>query len=238
MLEFHELDNISRAQRSKASIAHAFEVTLGCPVDVKMQFVSKIEGEMKRKSFSRDLSATLCSNSTLNNRSSCPAVNGGMEGKQNNDGDVGRSSQLGTHCRKHRSHELYREREGPSMSRNLSGTIEIVELGKSNGVAKHNSDEKLENAWVEGASRSNVLMGSSSERGQGRAHHNSRMMESIGRNHPGSLGFAIQEVEDGIMEDASDMQGQPCRHQRPTNFVCGGAIADHGIATQLEEENL
>ena len=238
MLEFHELDNISRAQRSKASIAHAFEVTLGCPVDVKMQFVSNIEGEMKRKSFSRDLSATLCSNSTLNNLSSCPAVNGDMDGKHNNDDDdFGRSSQLGTHSRKHRSHELYRDREGPSMSRNLSGTIEIVELGKSNGMAKHNSDEKLENAWVEGASRSNVLIGSSSERGQGKAHHNSRMTNSTGRNHPGSLGFAIQEVEDG-MEDVSDVQGQPCRHQRPTNLVCGGAIADHGIATQLEEENL
>ena len=202
-------------------------MTLGYPVDVKIQFASNIEGEMKKKSLSRDHSAMHCCSSIGLNSSN--VNNSAINGDSVNE----RSSQLGIHCRKHHSHELYREHEGPSMSRNLSGTMEIVALGKSDGAAKPNSDEKLETAWVEGESQSNVLM----RRGKGKVHNGLRMVNNIGRHHSVSLGYAIQEVDDGT-EDASNMASQSCRSQGMMNFGCRGAIDKCGMATQLEEENL
>ncbi|MCO5594452.1 hypothetical protein L7F22_048482 [Adiantum nelumboides] len=247
ILEFSQPESTSRAERSRTSIAHAFQATLGCPIDVKVQHASNEDEQPGRVNLSGDQPS---GSSGLWQ----PAWSSGDGKAYSSSMSLGKSGQLdmksrSVHNKKSHSLEVFRGPPDYSKSQkalNMAHAIDTdaTEGGRNCGLPAaasdtHTLEEKLESAWVQGTGDGVFFTRSSSKAGKNYQEGPGFRQDSAGKKRV-SLGFAIQQTEGSVDEYSQDvdfdrMNEGSSYHLRHSAGYEGTASE---MAARLEEENL
>lgn len=253
VLEFLQLEHTSRAERSRTSIAHAFQVTLGYRVEIKVLLASTKEDPLTRQAISVDRP----SNTSNSGQPEWISGNGkAQQVAEPNTEDGQRGINLrGVHQKRSQpleSHETFPTHFGKpeSKAQKTNESSEIVALetkragSLSMDVKNHSYDEKLESAWVQGACSHEI---SESPYKTGKHHGTATFRSNSTGKSRVSLGFVIQQAEgsvDGYSQDLQfdHMNRGSYRNQSTTRgSECVYTAAQQGnsaMAAKLEEENM
>eukprot|EP00250_Pteridium_aquilinum_P001871 c12078_g1_i1 orf=343-4128(-) len=244
ILEFSQPESTLRAERSRKSIAHAFQTTLGCPIDVKVQRVGE-EQQPRRLTLSGDQPS---GSSGLWQ----PAWSSG-DGKaySNSNISVGKNAQSDSKSRslqskKNQALEVFKGPPEYLKSQNIRN-IEVVapESVRNDtlpmaALDTHALEDKLESAWVQGARDGVFFTRSSSKTGKHQETLGFRQ-NSTGKNRV-SLGFVIQQAEgsaDSYSQDVEyDRMNEGFSHHLRHNAGNDTDTAHELAGARLEEENL
>ncbi|KAH7299862.1 hypothetical protein KP509_24G034100 [Ceratopteris richardii] len=214
ILEFSESESHLRAERSRASIIHAFQTTLGCPIDVRLHHASSgDEASGRSTDFSGDQSSLLSSLWQ-------PAAWGSGNGKAYfgtisfGKGGYSDMKSHSLHYKRKQSLELFGGLPDYSMPQNVSITshaVDVIAAENERNLAMLNVasdaqtiEERLETAWVQ-CSRDGTLLASSSRSGQNNQEGIKFRQNSRGRGHV-SLGYAIHQHDSSIDERRQDKE--------------------------------
>ncbi|KAI5072242.1 hypothetical protein GOP47_0012348 [Adiantum capillus-veneris] len=247
ILEFSQPENSSRAERSRTSIAHAFQATLGCPIDVKVQRALHEAEQPRRVTLSGDQPS---GSSGLWQ----PAWSSGDGKAYSSSMSLGKSGQLdmrsrSLHSKKSQSLEVFRGPPDFSKSQNASNIEHALEINAAKGgknralpaaaLESHPLEDKLENAWVQGARDGVFFTRSSSKAGRNHQEGAGFRQDSVGKNRV-SLGFVIQQAEGSVDEYSRDVEfdrmNEGSSHHLRHSVGYEGRESE--LAARLEEENL